>query len=193
MKRKRGKVNFQKHFTFPFTSAKILIYDNKSALKLFPDHDRQAWNRPWEDDGDPWWEKPKHLENRGDKYFYIFGHPDGHHDGHHDIHHDGFMMVTTTHRPDGHHHPPQVDPDDIEAARKFAAPGREDLKRDVRSALDSLISGEVTSWSRWSWCGWLPLWLIIIGYRSEGGRGSRDSEAFSERAEGAKRGDSEES
>ena len=44
---------------------------------------------------------------------------------------------------DGHHHPPQVDPDDIEAARKFAAPGREDLKRDVRSALDSLISGHL--------------------------------------------------
>jgi len=35
----------------------------------------------------------------------------------------------------------EVDPDDIEAARKFAAPGRENLKRDVRSALDSLISG----------------------------------------------------
>jgi len=35
----------------------------------------------------------------------------------------------------------EVDPDDIEAARKFSAPGRENLKRDVRSALDSLISG----------------------------------------------------
>jgi len=35
----------------------------------------------------------------------------------------------------------EVDPDDIEAARKFAAPERENLKRNVRSALDSLISG----------------------------------------------------
>ena len=35
----------------------------------------------------------------------------------------------------------KVDPDDIEAARKFAAPERENLKRNVRSALDSLISG----------------------------------------------------
>merc|ERR1712083_284404 len=31
----------------------------------------------------------------------------------------------------------EVDPDDIEAARKFAAPERENLKRNVRSALDS--------------------------------------------------------
>lgn len=34
-----------------------------------------------------------------------------------------------------------VDPNDIEAARKFSAPERKTLKREVRSALDSLISG----------------------------------------------------
>jgi len=35
----------------------------------------------------------------------------------------------------------EIDPEDIAAARKFAAPERKNLKRDVRSALDSLISG----------------------------------------------------
>jgi len=34
-----------------------------------------------------------------------------------------------------------VDPNDVEAAKKFSAPERKNLKRDVRSALDSLISG----------------------------------------------------
>jgi len=34
-----------------------------------------------------------------------------------------------------------VDQNDIEAARKFSAPERKTLKKDVRSALDSLISG----------------------------------------------------
>ena len=52
----------------------------------------------------------------------------------------------------------KVDPDDIEAARKFAAPERENLKRNVRSALDSLISGlsvfdhldhNLACWTKW--------------------------------------------
>ena len=36
----------------------------------------------------------------------------------------------------------QVDPADIEAAHKYSAPERVTLKRNVKSALDSLISGD---------------------------------------------------
>ena len=150
---------------------------------LFSDHNWQAWNRLGEDDGDPWWEKSKHLENWGDTWHHY-------HDGDDDDDDDDDNNDNDDNDDNDndvyYYHHPQVDPDDIEAARKFSAPGRENLKRDVRSALDSLISGKIVS-------------APFHGQedaddesRSEGGWGSGNTEAVSEWAEGAKCWDTKE-